>query len=54
MVCCPVCGEKTHIQPGLPIGKFVDCKWCGSELEIVSREPYTLVEAPEIEDAWGE
>jgi alpha-aminoadipate carrier protein LysW len=54
MVACPECGEKLFIPPDLPLGKLIDCDWCETELEIIEVNPYTIAEAPPIEDTWGE
>jgi alpha-aminoadipate carrier protein LysW len=54
MATCPECGERLFIPPGQPLSKFIDCDWCGAELEIVQVEPYRVEKAPSIEDAWGE
>ena len=51
---CPSCGaEITFDRPPLN-GEVITCPECGVELEVVSTEPLTLEEAPEVEEDWGE
>jgi len=54
MADCPECNEELFITPDLSIGKFINCDWCGAELEIIQVEPYRVKPSPEIEDMWGE
>lgn len=51
---CPSCHEELHISPQAQLGQFIDCKWCGEELEIVAVEPFEVEKAPSINDYWGE
>ena len=35
-------------------GELLICPDCGTELEVVSLNPPTLAEAPEVQEDWGE
>ena len=35
-------------------GEIIDCGDCGAELEVADREPLEYIEAPELEEDWGE
>lgn len=51
---CPECeAEVSFSRPPLS-GQVVACAGCGTELEVVSREPLRLEPAPEVEEDWGE
>ena len=39
---CPNCGEKTSLGESPRIGRFVSCRHCGVELEIISLDPIVL------------
>ena len=51
---CPVCDAAVQLEGDVRVNELVPCPDCGSELEIVSLDPLTLEEAPEIEEDWGE
>jgi alpha-aminoadipate carrier protein LysW len=50
----PVTGEEITLPADLEVGEILDSPVSGAELEVVSTEPVTLEEAPELEEDWGE
>jgi alpha-aminoadipate carrier protein LysW len=50
----PLTGEEIEIPADVEVGEIVDSPATGAELEVVSLEPVTLQEAPELEEDWGE
>ncbi len=50
----PVTGEEIELPSNVEIGEIVDNPVTGAELEVVSLDPPTLEEAPELEEDWGE
>ncbi len=50
----PVTGEEIELPANVEIGEIVDNPVTGAELEVVSLDPPTLEEAPELEEDWGE
>ena len=51
---CPVCGAEVPLEAGTVRSELIECGDCGSELEVLSTDPMTLGEAPEVEEDWGE
>ncbi|MFB6146113.1 MAG: lysine biosynthesis protein LysW [Halobacteriaceae archaeon] len=51
---CPVCDGDVDLHENVETAEIVDCAACGAELEVVSVDPPTLEEAPELEEDWGE
>jgi len=51
---CPVCGAEIARAPDTVKSELISCKDCGSELEVVSLDPFTLAEAPQQEEDWGQ
>ena len=51
---CPVCGAEVPLDAGTVRSELIECGDCGSELEVLSTDPMTLGEAPEVEEDWGE
>lgn len=51
---CPVCGAEIVRAPDTIKSELLSCKDCGSELEVVSLDPFTLAEAPQQEEDWGQ
>ncbi len=51
---CIVCGGEIQANQDLEIGELIICPDCGTELEVVSLDPITLEEAPEVQEDWGE
>lgn len=39
---CPQCGNNVPVGPQPKLGKLVECKECGAELEIVWLDPLEL------------
>jgi alpha-aminoadipate carrier protein LysW len=50
----PVTGEEIELPADIEIGEIIDSPISGAELEVISLEPVTLEEAPELEEDWGE
>ncbi len=50
----PVTGEEIELPGNVEIGEIVDSPISGAELEVISVDPVTLEEAPELEEDWGE
>ena len=51
---CVVCGSEIELQASTIAGELIDCDDCGSELEVVSVDPFELQEAPQEEEDWGQ
>ena len=50
----PLTGEEIDIPADVEVGEIVDSPATGAELEVLSIDPVTLEEAPELEEDWGE
>jgi alpha-aminoadipate carrier protein LysW len=50
----PITGEDIEIPADVEVGEIIDSPITGAELEVVSVDPVTLEEAPELEEDWGE
>ncbi len=51
---CPVCDAEIEAQSDVVEGELIACPDCGTELEVTSVDPFTLSEAPQEEEDWGE
>lgn len=51
---CPSCEGKVELADSVRPSEIVECVECGSVLEVVSIDPYTLALAPDVEEDWGE
>ncbi len=51
---CPVCDAAIQLDAGAVVAELITCKECGTELEVASLDPPSLVEAPTEEEDWGE
>jgi alpha-aminoadipate carrier protein LysW len=51
---CPVCGAEVEPEWEVERGEIIDCGDCGAELEVAETEPLEYIEAPELEEDWGE
>lgn len=51
---CPVCGAQIPVNDDYVVGELITCPDCGVELEVTSLEPFTVSEAPQEEEDWGE
>jgi len=51
---CPVCGGGVAIAADVIQGELLDCRDCGSELEVRSISPLEVREAPMAAEDWGE
>ena len=54
MVECPTCGGNMELKDGTVQGELISCSECGTELEVTGVEPFTLAEAPQEEEDWGQ
>lgn len=50
----PITGEEIEIPDDVEVGEIIDSPITGAELEVISVDPVTLEEAPELEEDWGE
>lgn len=51
---CPVCGASVEKEASMVKGELISCPDCGVELEVTELDPFTLAEAPQEEEDWGE
>ena len=51
---CPVCGGQLALGEDTLKGELQDCPDCSSELEVVGVAPFSLQEAPQAEEDWGQ
>ncbi|MDX1700115.1 MAG: lysine biosynthesis protein LysW [Melioribacteraceae bacterium] len=51
---CPVCGAEIKKENDTVIGELMECMDCGTELEVISLDPFKVDEAPQEEEDWGE
>ncbi len=51
---CVICAAKVTLDKSTIKGELVECKECGSELEVTSIDPIELAEAPTEQEDWGE
>lgn len=51
---CPICAADIQLGDDTVAGELLTCPECGSELEVISTEPFELAEAPQEEEDWGE
>ncbi len=54
MVECLICGAEVVKPDDAVIGELIVCADCGTELEITGLEPFTIEEAPQEQEDWGE
>ena len=51
---CPVCGVEIKLASDTVKDELIECPDCGVELEVTGTNPFTLKEAPQEEEDWGE
>ncbi len=51
---CVVCEGDVVLPAEVMEGELLTCPDCGTELEVVSLNPLTVAEAPEVQEDWGE
>lgn len=51
---CPVCSAEITLGADTIEGELFSCEDCSSELEVATLSPFTLTEAPQEEEDWGE
>lgn len=54
MADCTVCGAEVKIGADVIKGELIECRECGTELEVVEVNPPKLAEAPTEEEDWGQ
>ena len=50
----PITGEEIDLPADIEVGEIIDSPISGTELEVISVDPVSLEEAPELEEDWGE
>jgi len=53
-IACPICDAEIEKPNDAIQGELLTCADCGSELEVTSLEPFSVEEAPQEEEDWGE
>ena len=51
---CPECGGEIERAEGTIVGEITQCPDCGIELEVTHLDPFSVEQAPEEEEDWGE
>jgi len=51
---CPICDAEIKAPGDVVEGELLSCPDCGTELEVISIDPFTVAEAPQEEEDWGE
>ena len=51
---CPVCDAEIEAPDDAVEGELLSCPDCGTELEVISTDPFAVSEAPQEEEDWGE
>lgn len=55
VVICQKCGDKIlESTVKLEEGEILTCPGCSAEMEVKQKNPLKLVEAPSMEEDWGE
>jgi alpha-aminoadipate/glutamate carrier protein LysW len=54
MVECTTCGFDITVQENVGVGEIISCEQCGKEFEVKSLKPLQLVDAPEVDEDFGE
>jgi alpha-aminoadipate carrier protein LysW len=51
---CVICAAEITVDVSTIKGELIECKECGSELEVVGVDPFELAEAPTEQEDWGQ
>lgn len=51
---CPICGADIEKAADTVIGELLECADCGTELEVITLDPFKVDEVPQEEEDWGE
>jgi alpha-aminoadipate carrier protein LysW len=51
---CVICGYTLELTSNIEVGEIIECRDCGTELEVSSITPLMLIEAPVEGEDWGE
>ena len=54
MVECIICAAEITFDDDTIIGELITCADCGTELEVTGVNPFTISEAPQVQEDWGE
>tara|TARA_Y100000034_G_scaffold105004_1_gene131992 strand:+ start:432 stop:593 length:162 start_codon:yes stop_codon:yes gene_type:complete len=53
MAGCPICEASVGFRGGTSQGELLNCPECGTQLKVISLNPFTLNEAP-LSENWEE
>ncbi len=51
---CVICAAEVTVDASTIKGELIECKDCGTELEVVGVDPVELAEAPTEQEDWGQ
>lgn len=51
---CIICEASVNLPEDCREGELLICGDCGTELEVISMDPLTVEEAPQVQEDWGE
>lgn len=51
---CVICGAEVTLDASAVKGELIECRECGTELEVISTDPAQVAEAPTEQEDWGE
>jgi len=51
---CVICGAEVSLDDSTVQGELIECKECGTQLEVTSLQPPKLAEAPMEDEDWGQ
>ncbi|MEF2074891.1 hypothetical protein [Consotaella aegiceratis] len=51
---CIHCEHPISIPDDVKVSEIVNCSDCGAQLEVLNLQPLEMIDAPEIEEDWGE
>jgi len=51
---CPVCDAQITKEADTELNELIECPDCGVELEVTGLNPFSIEEAPQVEEDWGE
>ena len=51
---CIVCDAELSLGEETIVGELITCADCGTELEVTGINPFSIQEAPQVQEDWGE
>ena len=51
---CTICAAEITKADDTIVGELLTCGECGTELEVTGVDPFTVEEAPQEDEDWGE